>query len=414
MLKYFALSTRQLLPMMLLVALMFSYMKVILGDLGKRFQYISVAIGLLSAVIMTIAKNATNKVDTSIWNLRIYIVTYSAFILFVIFTALLKKRIGKILAACTFTLISIVLILYFAPPYLEDPYIVFFSEQSMLNTNFLYSIIGMLFGLALSFVFGLAVYKGAIKLERGKVLAFTVIIVLLNMVHQLTDSFSIMLARRIIKSNHIIFVIVKYSSNYAIIFDILMIAVCLIIPFILFGKSRNVNEPYDNPAQHRKIKAKWRNIKRWSKTVLVCVVMSVLTITAIAKYADQEIELSPIEDTEITNDSVIVPFDKVKDGHLHRFGYKTENGKTVRFIVIKKPNSNAYGIGLDACDICGETGYYEKDGQVVCNLCNVVMNINTIGFKGGCNPIVIDYKISDGKIIVPIAELVKHEDIFKK
>ena len=41
------------------------------------------------------------------------------------------------------------------------------------------------------------------------------------------------------------------------------------------------------------------------------------------------------------------------------------------------------------------------------------MNINTIGFKGGCNPIVIDYKIHDGSIIVPIAELVKHEDIFK-
>ena len=92
---------------------------------------------------------------------------------------------------------------------------------------------------------------------------------------------------------------------------------------------------------------------------------------------------------------------------------QTDKGKTVRFIVIKKPNSSAYGIGLDACDICGETGYYEREGQVVCNLCNVVMNINTIGFKGGCNPIVIDYKIQDGNIIVPISELVKHEDIFK-
>ena len=50
---------------------------------------------------------------------------------------------------------------------------------------------------------------------------------------------------------------------------------------------------------------------------------------------------------------------------------------------------------------------------MVCNLCNVVMNINTIGFKGCFNPIVIDYKIKDGNIIVPIAELVKHEDIFK-
>ena len=85
----------------------------------------------------------------------------------------------------------------------------------------------------------------------------------------------------------------------------------------------------------------------------------------------------------------------------------------IRFIVIKKPNSSSYGIGLDACDICGETGYYEKDGQVVCNLCDVVMNINTIGFKGGCNPIVIPYAIENGKILVPVDGLVEFEKEFK-
>jgi len=41
------------------------------------------------------------------------------------------------------------------------------------------------------------------------------------------------------------------------------------------------------------------------------------------------------------------------------------------------------------------------------------MNINTIGFKGGCNPIVIDYSIKDGNIVVPIEGLMKNESIFK-
>ena len=108
-----------------------------------------------------------------------------------------------------------------------------------------------------------------------------------------------------------------------------------------------------------------------------------------------------------------VPFAKVSDGHLHRFGYTTDDGVTIRFIVIQKPNSSAYGVGLDACDICGETGYYEKNGQVVCNLCDVVMNINTIGFKGGCNPIVIPYEIHDGNIVVPVDGLVEYESEFK-
>ena len=82
-------------------------------------------------------------------------------------------------------------------------------------------------------------------------------------------------------------------------------------------------------------------------------------------------------------------------------------------IVIKKPNSQSYGIGLDACDICGETGYYERDGQVVCKLCDVVMNINTIGFKGGCNPIVVPYSIENSNIILPVTGLIEHENEFK-
>ena len=41
------------------------------------------------------------------------------------------------------------------------------------------------------------------------------------------------------------------------------------------------------------------------------------------------------------------------------------------------------------------------------------MNINTIGFKGGCNPVPIDYSIRDGYIIVPISTLMEQEHRFK-
>ena len=91
--------------------------------------------------------------------------------------------------------------------------------------------------------------------------------------------------------------------------------------------------------------------------------------------------------------------------------YTTQGGVGVRVIAIKKPGANAYGVGLDACDICGTTGYYERDGQVVCSKCDVVMNINTIGFKGGCNPIVIDYEMKDGYILIPVEALAAYEKI---
>ena len=110
-----------------------------------------------------------------------------------------------------------------------------------------------------------------------------------------------------------------------------------------------------------------------------------------------------------------VPIEMVSDGHLHRFGYKTPEGNQVRFIIVlKQENTSNYGVGLDACEICGEAGYYEnKDNQIVCKKCNVVMNKTTIGMKGGCNPIPIEHEVADGKLKIPQAALEAKRDVFR-
>ena len=234
-----------------------------------------------------------------------------------------------------------------------------------------------------------------------------------NAIRQVFNCIRIMVTKRMLKSNSTLFALIKFSSNHDKVFLYSVMAVCIVIPVVLWIKSFNVKEPYSNPAEHRKIRFKWKVNRRWATLAVICLVLSVLNMTAFKSLANREIELSPVENTEMDSENVYVSFEQVEDGHLHRFAYVTENDVQIRFIVIKKPNSSAYGIGLDACDICGETGYYEKDGQVVCKLCDVVMNINTIGFKGGCNPIVIPYNIENGKIIVPIEGLLEYEKEFK-
>ena len=99
---------------------------------------------------------------------------------------------------------------------------------------------------------------------------------------------------------------------------------------------------------------------------------------------------------------------------MHKFSYVTSGGYDVRFLIVKKPSGSAYGVGLDACDICGIAGYYERgDDEVVCRRCDVVMNKNTIGFKGGCNPVPFEYEVRAGKIFIDVKELEKHEKRFK-
>jgi uncharacterized membrane protein len=102
----------------------------------------------------------------------------------------------------------------------------------------------------------------------------------------------------------------------------------------------------------------------------------------------------------------------IEDGRLHRFAWTASDGTEVRFIVIKKSPAS-YGVGLDACDICGNTGYYERRDGVVCRLCDVVMNTSTIGFKGGCNPVPLVYAVREGNMVVTLGDLEREAGRFR-
>ena len=282
-----------------------------------------------------------------------------------------------------------------------------------MSTAFIVKFLGMLLGFLLTIIMGISVYQGMVYMGKNTALVLTSSVLLINAFKQVASAFGILLAKRLIASNHTLFVISKYASNLSVWFIYMTILVAAVVPVILLIRSFSANEPYENNAQRRKIIAKWRKLRRFSGLGILCFAFVICIMTAVNAYANKEIELSPIEEAKTDGDNFIIPFDQVNDGHLHRFGYTTDNDVVIRFIIIQKPNSASYGIGLDACEICGETGYYEKNGQVVCNLCDVIMNINTIGFKGGCNPIPIDYRIENGNIVVSVERLLEHESEFK-
>ena len=417
MLNYLVDSNSQIMTMMIMIGMIFAYEKCAYNTkvsiLTMRFSLLA---GLIMAGVLTFYKNTTRTFDNQMWNMGVFAVTAAMLVLFLVFALIGRKkpRFGQWAVSLVLAVENAVLLLYFLPPLFDMPRAMLLAEQTILSSDFLLKLICFGAGILLTFLAGLAVFKILYALGTGMSLVFMVIALLLNTCKNLAATFGILLTKRLIGNNHTLFVISRNSANYSDIYIYAALALCLVAALILLVRSLHVNEPYSNPAQHRKIRAKWRNRRRWIALEIICVLCSVLTMTVLYNIANQEVELSPIEDAAKVDDTAVyVSFDQVSDGHLHRFGYESPDGTVIRFIVIQKPNSSSYGIGLDACDICGETGYYEKNGQVVCNLCDVVMNINTIGFKGGCNPIVIDYSIENGYIIVPIEGLLEYEKEFK-
>ncbi|MBT1167033.1 DUF2318 domain-containing protein [Bifidobacterium simiarum] len=159
-----------------------------------------------------------------------------------------------------------------------------------------------------------------------------------------------------------------------------------------------------NEAIARKHKAFRRRAIAASVWSLVAMIGVTVTLTLGVAEINKAPTLSPPESYSLTKTTATIPFSQVEDGHLHRFEYKAKDGTVMRFIIIKK-NGGAYGIGLDACDNCGDAGYYEKDGKIICKKCEVAINLATIGFKGGCNPVPFPYKVANGKITIQTADL---------
>ena len=207
--------------------------------------------------------------------------------------------------------------------------------------------------------------------------------------------------------------VMSWFINHEAVFTIAAgLALCAVV-VLTWLASRSIPTVGANPAEGRLGRARSRLYKSMAGTAALGYLCGALLITVGVAYGSQEIELSPPESFSVVDDQVSVNLADISDGHLHRYEYTTSGGVKVRFIVIQKSGSS-FGVGLDACEICGPSGYYEKDGKVICKLCEVAMNIATIGFKGGCNPIPIDYKVSNGTLTVPISALEASAPVFAK
>ena len=146
-------------------------------------------------------------------------------------------------------------------------------------------------------------------------------------------------------------------------------------------------------------KAKWtaRREQLWMTASCSAAGVFILLITAEFIYAKEATALSQATPVTFQEHAVRIPVASVSDGNLHRYTVD-DQGVHVRFIIIQKPD-RSFAVALDACQICGTQGYYQKGSEVICKNCESDIVIATIGTPGGCNPIPLKSHV-DGETIV--------------
>ena len=247
-------------------------------------------------------------------------------------------------------------------------------------------VMGYLLGLFVMCISAYIVFRGAIALDYEMCRIFILAAIIVFDIPVVNDIILRLYQLKIIPKNPFIFKTIAFVSNNASLFIyLIMIALCG-LPLMMLIVQKRMPMTFSNPAEARKLRALKRRMRRTASAIVASFFVVFMTLGVIKALHEREIPLSPPEEYEFKDGEALIPLSLLEDGHLHRFSYKSKDGYDVSFICLEKNKGN-FAACYDACEICGAAGYLERKDEVVCKLCDVVMNRGTIGFKGGCNPI---------------------------
>ncbi|GAW91994.1 Fe-S-containing protein [Calderihabitans maritimus] len=292
---------------------------------------------------------------------------------------------------------------------------IFIQTTSYLNTELILKIFGGITGVLLAFVLGLSLVRAGVRLNKAVFFLTAAGIFSIAFLRQLITVLQIAFVNGILPLTPLALKVMVPLINHRpkLFYGYLVISGIYILA-VMGKKHFAVPSQGLNPAQVRKEKARLRNQMRWAGSAVFMLVSVVTLLVGNYAYANRKIELSPAVPVTPQEGAIRISLEEVSDGQLHRFAYTASDGTEMRFIVIQKGEGKVFGVALDACNICGVVGYYQRKDSVVCLNCDVVINTPTIGFPGGCNPIPLEHRIEKGNLIITVEDLEKKKDIFKE
>ena len=118
--------------------------------------------------------------------------------------------------------------------------------------------------------------------------------------------------------------------------------------------------------------------------------------------------------TSASATQVTYPEKTFGNGKAQFFTYKTDDGVTIRYFIIKS-SDGVIRAAFDACDVCWQAnkGYTQNGDFMVCKNCGRKFpsaRVNEV--QGGCNPAPLVRKMENGNLIIQVADLLQGKRFF--
>ncbi len=280
-----------------------------------------------------------------------------------------------------------------------------------LNTTELLSFLGTLAGVAVAILFGVVFVKGSVRINLQKFFRVTTVILFfvaaqlaVSGMHELSEYGVLPSSKREMA------IVGPIVSNDVFFFVTILALAALMVLFEV--KRRQPTSLPESPAARRKVLWSARRERLWMASVYASSFLFIVLVTAEFIYAKSANAPAPSTEVSFVNGEVTIPLAKLSDGDLHRYEAK-ENGVEVRFWLYKKPDGKVATV-FDACEICGAVGFYKGPNGVTCRNCGAPINAESIGTKGGCNPIPLQSQQTADAVIIREADIAAGARMFQQ
>jgi high-affinity iron transporter len=280
-----------------------------------------------------------------------------------------------------------------------------------LNSTELMSFLGTLLGVLAAVAFGVMFVKGSVRINLQKFFRVTTAILFLVALQLVVAGLHELSESGVIASSKREMAIIGPIVRNDLFFFVTIIALAALM--VLFDAKRRQPVPEPASAAERR-KAAWtaRKERLWMASVYGFSFVFIALVTAEFIYAKSVSALSPATEVSFTNGLVKIPLTQVADGDLHRYQAQ-ENGTEIRFWLYQKPDGKVATV-FDACEICGAVGFYKSGNMVVCKNCAAPINPQSVGAKGGCNPVPLKATETADSVIIQEADIAAGGRMFEK
>jgi len=267
------------------------------------------------------------------------------------------------------------------------------------DTSAVMQSLGTALGLGLAILFAVSFVRGTIRVNLRNFFRMTTVILMVVVLQLTVTGLHELSEGQILPSGPREMALVGPIVRNEAFFFVMILALAATMLLMEWRRRRAPSLESLKGAALRKARWTARRERMWMLASCSAAALFMLTITAEFIYAKAATELSAPRLATLANGMVTIPVSQVSDGMLHRFAIASD-GVTIRIIAIRRPDQT-YVVAFDACQICGNQGYYQQGPNVICKNCASAINIPTIGQPGGCNPTPLESKVDGGQIVIP-------------